>query len=1353
MSVLFRSLLLLALPGIALSADVFVPAELEGWQDWVLEGKEYRECPFYYRNGATARPDFLCQWPGELELVVTADGGRFSQRWSVIGEDAWLPLPGDTSHWPDRVTINGSTATVVERSGAPGIRVSPGDYTVTGRLAWDERPGVLRVPPQSGLVALTVDGERIASPEITRNTIFLGERRRETAERDAVSVSVYRLVADAVPTRLATRLTIEVSGSVREELFGPLLPEGFVPVAIDSVLPVRLEPDGRLRVQVRPGRWPVTLVARAPGVQDAIELETSMADSEIWSYQADDRLRVTAAEGLEPVDPIRVQVPDEWQELPAFRVREGDVFTVVERSRGMAAVDNELVLGREMWFDFSGDGFVVRDQIGGTMRSGWRLDMQPPFTLASATEYGENLLVTSGEVEGETGIEVRRSDVDVVAIGRTEARGSMPVTGWATPFASVSSMLFLPPGHKLLAAPGADGAGGSWVGQWQLLDYFLVLIITIAAWKLFGRGTGIIALFALTLSYNELGAPAWLWLNLLAGVALLRVTPVGRLRTTVRTYFGVSALLLVFALIPFIAGQLTVAIYPQLEPQYGYATPGRFAIGPSAMVEPAAAPAEVQRARKQGEAMLQADMPAESIEEIVVTGAKVTTNYARYAPNAIVQAGPGIPSWQWNAYRLRWSGPVSAEQDLRLMILPRWFVTVARFAEVALLLAFAAAFAAEVLKRRINLPGGLGIGRSAGSLLVVGVLGMTMAISPAEAQTPDRELLKELETRLLKPPECAPTCADVVAATVSVGADSVAIELSVHALESVAIPLPSANGGWRPTAVAVNGAGARVLRTSNGSLWLQVAPGRQRVTLRGGIGEVDSLEIPFPAPPRVIEVNANGWFVAGIQDRRLLSGSLQLSRLRSDDGSAGTPRWESSRFPAFVSITRSIELGLDWRVTTTVNRIAPIEGALSLELPLITGESVVTEDLEVEDGRLKLTMNPRQSSVTWQSNLPRTSPLELTAAAGEAWTETWFVGAGAVWHAEFSGVPETAPRSSSAGVRMAEFHPRGGESLTVVATRPEAVEGSTLAFDSVELDLEQGARTANVELSLSYRATRGKQHVIRLPESAQVTEVLIDWENQPLRAVDGELTVPILPGEHQISISWRQDGDVSFATLSPEVDIGAPAGNIRLNTQLEPNRWLLATNGPRLGPAVLYWSELVVLILIAVILGRTGLTPLRTWHWLLLGLGFSTFNWPAMGFVVVWLLAVGARERWRVDLNWWKHNLVQVGLIVLTVIALGTILASLPQGLLGLPDMDVRGDRSYGNSLSWFADRSESLLPQTVALTVPIWVYKVLILAWALWLSFALISWLPWTWRTFAQDGFFRSRKGGSGTAGGEPAA
>ena len=1344
-------LISLLLPALAPAAQVHVPDQLKDWEQWVLKDREYLACPFYFNRAAAEESDFVCAWPGLLKLEVEAGSGQFSQQWTVYADEQWLPLPGNTDYWPHRVTVNGRAVEVIMRGGTASVRLGPGNHRISGRFEWDERPGVLHIPAASGLVSLTVDGRDVVRPERTNAGIFLGERKRETQARDAVSTQVYRLVADNVPTRLTTSLRIDVSGGVREELFGPLLPEGFVPLTINSQLPARLEPDGNMRVQVRPGRWTITLVARGPEVLNSVTLPTpgsNLPGEEIWSYLSNDRLRVTAAEGLPPVDPIQVQVPGNWQELPAFRIEAGESLTLVERSRGIMSADNELYLARKMWLDFDGTGFIVSDEISGTMRTGWRLDMAAPFAVLSASEDYENLLITNGSEEGLSGIELRRRDVAVEAIGRAETRGAMAVNGWGARFAGVSAVLNLPPGNKLLAAPGADKAPRSWVSQWQLLDFFLVLIITIAAWRLFGRAAGIIALVALVLSFHEFNAPSWLWLNLLIAIALLRVAPAGRLRRSVYVYQLTSAVVLVLALVPFVASQLRVAIYPQLEPQNRiFQIAGFAAEQPVTSMDMEADDfrEELSYNAPMAEKVARGRVAAKSssIEEIALASSRLSQSYARYAPNAIVQAGPGIPSWAWNSYQLSWSGPVDAEQTIRLVILPRWAVTILRFVEVMMLLLFVGVFAAEVLKRRIKLPGGLALGQAmASGFLAIGLLTLLMVASPdVEAQTPDPEILRDLENRLTEPPECTPRCAEMVAADVAIGADSVRMTLTIHALADVAVPLPGSEQGWRPRAVLLDGSAAgQVIRGPGQSLWVRLAAGRHSIVLSGPVSAVDSLEIPFPTPPRVIEAAGDGWFVAGIKDRRLLSGSLQLTRLQAEGNGSADVRWESSRFPAFVRIERSIDLDLDWRVTTTVFRVAPAQGALTLEVPLIDGESIVTDEFTVEDGRVLVTMNPNQRSVSWRSNLPRKSPLALSAEKGAAWQEVWRVGVGSIWHAEFSGVAESENPQAPDNARVAEFFPRGGESLAVEATRPEASQGSTLAFDSVKINVEQGSRSTTATLRLAYRSTRGAQHVIQLPDDAEVTEVFLDGDLEPLRADAGELTVPILPGEHVIAISWRTSDEMSARATTPLVDIGAPASNISLHTELPQNRWLLATSGPRLGPAVLYWSELVVLLIFALILGRIALTPLTTRHWLLLGIGFSTFSWPVLGVVIAWLLVCGARQKWQTEVSRMVFNVIQIVIGGATIVALGAIVSSLPFGLLGTPDMQVTGYQSFGNSLSWFADRSDSVLPTAVAWSVPMWIYKVLILGWALWLSFALLRWLPWVWQCFSSQGFWRNK-------------
>lgn len=1351
-------LIALLISPVLVAQQPYIPDELADWREWVLDGKDYRNCPFYFDRAAQNPDDFVCAWPETLQIDANASGAEFTQRWQVATDDVWIPLPGSEEYWPASVTANGSEVAVVLRDGLPSVRVNKGSVRLAGRFQWDTRPAILRIPPQSGLIALDVDGASIAQPQFERGGVFLGNRATTNPSADTVRIDVYRQVVDDIPTRLTTILQLNVSGTVREELFAPVLPDAFVPMNIQSALPARLEADGRLRIQVRPGRHEVSILARATEVLSAVQMpesEGNLPATEIWSFSANDQLRVAAAEGPAPVDPSQVGVPGQWQQLPAFRMSRGDTLNIVERSRGIGTPENDLGLSRQMWLAFDGGGFTMRDTVTGTMRRDWRLDMRLPYFLQNASENGQTLLVTDAIDSDGSGVELRRSDVALQTIASNPQRGAMPITGWDERFSHVDTTLYLPPGNKLFAAPGVDNAPASWTGRWQLLDFFLVLIISIAAWRMFGIAGGVIALLALVLSFHEYDAPAWLWLNLLVVAALLRVAPAGRLLDTVRVYAAVSLLFLVVALVPFLAGQMRIAIYPQLEPQFGnYAYSGK--AGYAEMNVPAAAPLEADAARKRLDrdgAELTLEMQSDGpLEEIMVSGVQPgsSQSFARYAPNTIVQAGPGIPSWQWNVYRLAWNGPVDADQDMTLVILPRWLVSLLRCIEVLLLLLFVAVIAADIIQRRWRLPGGLVLGRATASAAVCALLGTGLiAGGDARADVPTPGMLQELENRLLQVPDCVPRCAEITHADVSVSGDTVSMDLRISAMEDVAIPLPGSARGWRPDAVIVEGAGtAQVLRAPDEQLWLRVRAGQQQVVLRGATGPADSIELHFPTPARIVSVDADGWQVSGIKDQRLVTGALQLVRLGGGEATdaAGDPaRWESSRFPPFVNVVRTVELGLDWTVTTIVQRAAPVQGALSLRLPLLDGEQVQSENLTVEDGRLLVSMSPTQSSVAWQSRLPRQSPLVLTSTAGMPWKESWLVSVGSIWHATFAGVPESQSTRMGNGVRTAEFYPRGGESLEITATRPEASAGSTLAFDRATLTTEQGARSRNVQLELSYRSTRGEQHVVQLPPDAELMLVSIDGRQEALRADAGRLVIPIVPGEHSVFVEWREGAGVSVLQRTPAVDIGAPVSNIDLSIDLPQSRWLLRASGPQLGPAVLYWSELVVLVLLALVLARLTWTPLRFHHWLLLGLGFSTFNWQVLGLVALWILVVAARDKWRFDTPAWRYNLQQAAVIVLTVVALLGIVASLPQGLLGTPDMHVAGHGSYGNHLQWFADRADSLLPQALAVSLPIWIYKVLILAWALWLSFALIKWLPWTWQVFARGGFFLSRDTGSG--------
>src|SRR6185312_9981760 len=228
------------------------------------------------------------------------------------------------------------------------------------------------------------------------------------------------------------------------------------------------------------------------------------------------------------------------------------------------------------------------------------------------------------------------------------------------------------------------------------------------------------------------------------------------------------------------------------------------------------------------------------------------------------------------------------------------------------------------------------------------------------------------------------------------------------------------------------------------------------------------------------------------------------------------------------------------------------------------------------------------------------------------------------------------------------------------------------------------------QLNLHARSTRGGEHAIDVPPGGELLDARRDNQAINLAIRDGRISLPLLPG-------------VAARVRTPALDLHAPVANIDLAVHLPQDRWVLWTWGPTDGPAVLYWSQVLVLLIAAWLLARYAPTPLRLRHWVLLGLGFSAFAWSAFALVVVWLIALGLRARLRApeQLERLRFNLLQLGLAALTVLALCVLVGAVPQGLLGLPDMHVAGNHSSGSNLHWFADRSDGALPLAGVFSLP----------------------------------------------------
>lgn len=1399
MLVLVAATLLLPAAGApVLPADI--PAELSPWASWVLHGHEQELCPVRI-NGTP-----MCSGAGRLELALDEKGGTFLARWRVDAA-GFFALPGDDLRWPLDVTVDGKDALVIAQpSGGPGVLLSIGEHTATGRFLWSALPESLPVPPETATLKVVVAGREL--PFVDRGDA--GDRvwlkrapSAEEREEDRLDVAVFRKVTDGVPLVVETQVLLEVSGKGREVALPGALLAGFQPMALSGTLPVRVDGEA-LKVQVRPGRHTITFVQRND--TDVRELKAPAAamggegSEEVWVFAADHSVRVVNVTGVTSIVPEQTRLPDAWRSLPAYRVMPGEAFHLEQQRRGDEnPAPSQLSLLRTLWLDFDGGGFTVHDELSGRF-TGDRLLMGPGTTLgrvSTADSAGDAFITrltgTGGSGGDATvGVEVRSPSLRVTADSRIEGGSSFPAVSWAHDFQSVRATLHLPPGVKLFHAGGVDVVNTTWVKSWTLFELFLVVIITVSMARLWGPAVGGVALLCTVLTFQEEDSIRWLWIVVVVLAAIHRVVPPSledkRVDVILRWLRLSAAVVVALFALGFSIHQIRMGMYPVLEQEYravgdgdtwGQGQYGGDAGNMNGLVlgakqaameppPPPAAAAPATPAEDEQGAFDKIDQAKESLAEVAQQARSSGSYEGKVArrkqklqlidPNAVVQTGPGLPQWAFTTVSLAFTGPVKKDQRISLVLVgPRAGFVLALLRVLLTAVLVVVAFGAPGRHwPRFFLKGFRGKGALFTGPLLLALLTATSS-TPAHAAEPSPATLEALRSRLLEKPACSPACASIARMSLDAAAGRLRLRAEVHALADVGVPLPGADQQWTAQTIIVDGRPWAGAARDGGSLWLMLPPGRHDVMLEGALPRRDAVQLALPLVPHQATFTSTTWTVDGISEDGVPGGNLQLSRVAQDGGDAASDTDDVEKgavLPPFLSVERSLLLGLSFEVETRVVRLSPPGTAVLLEVPLLPGESVTTDGVRAEGGKAFVSLGPNDVEVSFSGALPASDKLVLEAhrapAGQPAFVEVWSVEASPVWHVEEEGIPplhsgtgDNARRSGArgAGPVAPNWRPWPGEKLTLSITRPQGVPGQTVTVERTSQRVRPGISSTDVTLMLALRSSRGGEHVVTLPKDAELLSATVDGRQQPLRPdAAGKVRVPLVPGKQEVVLEVRALAGVSAWFVTPVFDVGSPSVNAEIVIDVPSDRWILFATGPRAGPAVLFWSYIVVLLLSGVALSRVRFSPLRLHHWVLLGLGLTQVPLVAAALVAGWLLALGVRkERPFEDAR--LFNFFQLVLVAWTGLALIALVASIHEGLLGAPDMQIAGNGSSRGHLRWFQDHATGALPTAVVVNAPLAAYRLSMLAWALWLAFSLLGWLRAGFAAFSTGGMWRTNQ------------
>ncbi|VAW61809.1 hypothetical protein MNBD_GAMMA10-2199 [hydrothermal vent metagenome] len=1367
------------------NTSAHIPQDLKPWEAWVLKDNPSVQCPITYNNNEN-----FCAYPDTLSIDMKARTGSFKQVWTVYAT-SWITLPGDHTMWPKNVRIGQQTASVVSRNKLPAVQLQKGRYTISGDFNWQEKPKSLAIPETTGLIKLNIENKAIKLPDFRNGRLWLKTATQKTHQNNKLSLLIYRKITDAIPLEITTQIKLDVSGQQREITLEGALLNGFIPGSISSQLPAQIDKKGRLKLQIRPGQWSVNISAFNAQLLNSISLpkfSPPWPENEIWVLEQQPHLRLIKVTNKNSIDPEQTQLPSRWKAFPAYNLQASEQldFEVLKRGDPEPEPD-QLSLSRKIWLDFNGQGFTVNDQITGTLSRQWRLNASG-IDLGQVTLNGKPQFITENKT-GQQGVEVRHGQLNLSADSRIEGSlRSLSATGWDMDFSTAKASLYLPAGWRLMSLSGAN-ADDTWLAQWSLLDLFIVLITSIAIYKLFGLKWGAVALITLSLAWHEYDAPQYIWLNLIIALALLRVLPQGRLQTLVRNYrLAVSALLIIIIL-PFMVQQVRTALHPQLEFYNMSAESSRFGlmemsaepVQMPAMSSPQPEDATNVLNSQNAEAQGMENFPREqqsprkrarsftyNAPKYPAKKASTRKKLASIDPDAMIQTGPGLPAWTLHPYALYWDGPVQKSQQISMLLLSPAMLAAFKVIQLIFILLLTwrlldiPSFKLPSLptkptsngseksadaSSKNNTPS-----NSASQLSVVALLtGLLFNIlpSPAQAAFPTQAMLDELREELTQPAQCLPQCASIETMSINLSAQQLSITLKIHAQRDTLLPLPVPIKQWIPEKISINGeTTSGLIRKDDSTLWLHSPEGTHRISITGRVAHLSLLQFSFPLKPHYIDVSNEGWTAEGLDKQahkitaitfnRIVDKSATSSPDSNENNSENSA--EQSEIPVYAELSRTIELGLDWQINTHIRGISGSAYPVILTIPLLKGESVITDNIKVKDHHAVITLNNPRSSVSWTSKLENNKQIDLHASKQGHFIERWSLNASPIWHISYDGTPVIYHQRRGNNWQP-EWQPWPGESLSIVISRPKGVAGRTLTIDNSNLAFTPGEQVTAVELSFNLRSSLGGQHIIKLPAGADLQSVKINNQNVPIRNMPEGLSLPISPGKQRVEIQWREARGISSQYTTSEIDLGVDSVNNQIRITPGYARWVLFVSGPTMGPAVLFWGVLIVILIISGALGRIKNTPVNTLQWLLLGAGLSASGPWGLLVIALCIFALSARGRLNTRaLSWSLFNLMQVALVLLVFVSATTLLFVIQQGLLGSPDMQITGNDSSAYQLNWFSDRIEALTPQATIISVPVYIYRLLMLAWSIWLAFSVIKWAQWGWSNYTHTEYWRNK-------------
>lgn len=1316
----------------SITSDDNIPQQLKPWVKWVNAENTFLSC--YVKDGAQGNKaeQRQCAWPRKITLDVQTGKVTFDTYW-IVDEPSFVPLVGEGNYWPTNVFVNNNPAKVVSQNidslSIPGVWLAAGSHQITGEILTQSE--LTSLPLHIGYAQLSViEAKKPLSFTLSDGNNLQLSSAQEAEQEMRISTKVERLLKQGHYWDLKTYIEITATDSAGEAVIGPVFPESFSFVSASLIdtktkQPIRFVIDEQrfLHASLIPGIYQFvvdSVVSAELSTFEPSSEKSNWATTEIWGFEKNSVFGDVAFSSGNRVDNELVRLIKSNNSLSYFRLDPSKPVELKEQGKTSLTRKPELVLKRNLWLSFDNQNMKFVDKLTGLHFTGSRLETLPTVNLLSAQDGEHDIYVNQLE-GGHSGVEWRSDDVNLSGLGEIDFKSNeLLVAGWDQVLERVDTLLYLPPATKLIAVIGADDVRNDWLSNWELYSIFVCLFLTVLYWRTFGPLVGGVLGVTLFLCFHEI-PNSFFFVNGLLLLSLQKYIPLAKQFLALRLYSVASIAGLVVCSILFFKQQVLVSVYPQLE---------------RSSIE------RIQHQYDEDELhdSYQSLSGSKLISQESYEAIKIKAEPRRprlILDEGLVQAGTSMPDWSWNQYRIYWTSPVTPEQSFRLIIFTAFELLIVRVIGFCCLIGllwmtcreFVGEFSEGVRK---VIPKG-----TEAALLLIIIGGTGMFANEARADIPPESMLNELEQRLLKPDLCRPNCALVESAEITLDEQTLIVNFTVNVESATALPLLNISD-IQVSEVGVNAkALSRAFRNSDDELVVALPPGVHQLSVQGIVLPKRAFSLVFAEKIKRVSVISDSWAAYGLDDLGYLkSKSLQFEAITPSSSENVTDQIVQTNIEPLTSrplvvLYRSLKINNYVWMLSKAYRIAPKEGVISMKLPLLAREKVLSQE-SVEDGNIVLFMDRGAQQFQWRSSLEiDNGNIQLSSSESPDVVEIWSFEVSRRWHIHNAEKLSRKQLNQSLALDLDEsfYLPKRGEGLSLLLSRPKAFNDTLAVVDHASLKMQPGLNISTGQLIYTVRSPRGGEQQLEIPEGVSVKSLTVNDMHQNMRLDKQQLTLTLSAGKSNVLLDFEAPAVNSLIYKLPQFNLNLPTSNLSVDVEQFP-AWLLYSKGPVIGIAVLYWGQLLIFIGLALMFGRIKQLPVKRWQWIVFGLGVSFSSWVPLWMLIVFcsLLLVFQAYSDKIQQEFVLKN-IQKLLLCIGVIVLIGLAVVIPMGLFSHPDMGIVGNGSTSKYWHWFADQSQGRTPEVTLVSVPYFIYKVFLVIWSLWLSFALLNWVVASWR------------------------